>query len=113
MRQHVNRWKNYFREPLGKTQLRRSLWWAAGIAFVLQMYFVRELIAAEIIFGIFFIGLFFVWAAIFLVARLGELGLRWSESGVRWFGSSARRGAGALEYFTRKIATRANSESAS
>lgn len=113
MREHLNRWKNYLREPLAKAPLRRSLWWAAGIAFVLQMYFVRELIAAEIIFGIFFIGLFFVVAAIYLVARLGEQGLRWSESGVRRFGNSTRRAAGALEYFTRKTAARANSESAS
>src|ERR1700691_1139577 len=113
MREHVNRWKNYFREPLGKAQLRRSLWWAAGIAVVLQMYFVRELIAAEIIFGVFFVGLFFVASAIYLVARLGEQGLRWSESGVRWFGNSARRGGSAWEYFTRKSPARANSESAS
>jgi hypothetical protein len=113
MREHLNRWKNFLREPLGKAQLRRSLWWAAGIAFVLQMYFVRELIAAEIIFGIFFVGLFFVAAAIYLVAAIGEQGLRWSESGMRWFGNSARRGAGALEYFVRKSPARANSESAS
>jgi hypothetical protein len=113
MREHLNRWKNYLREPLGKAQLRRALWWASGIAFVLQMYFVRELIAAEIIFGVFFIGLFFVVGAIYLLAALGEQGLRWSEIGVRWFGNSARRGAGALEYFTRKSPARANSESAS
>jgi hypothetical protein len=113
MREHLNRWKNYLREPLGKAQLRRSLWWAAGIAFVLQMYFVRELIAAEIIFGIFFVGMFFVAAAIYLVAAIGEQGLRWSESAMRWFGHSARRGAGALEYFVRKSSARANSESAS
>jgi hypothetical protein len=113
MREHLNRWKHYFREPLGKAQLRRSLWWAVGIAVVLQMYFVRELIAAEIIFGVFFVGLFFVASAIYLVARLGEQGLRWSESGVRWFGNSARRSGSAWEYFTRKSPARANSESAS
>ena len=78
MREHLNRWKNYLREPLGKAQLRRSLWWAVAIAFVLQMYFVRELIAAEIIFGVFFVGLFFVVAGIYLMARLGEQGLRLS-----------------------------------
>jgi hypothetical protein len=78
----------------------------------LQMYFVRELIAAEIIFGVFFVGLFFVVAGIYLMARLGEQGLRWSEIGVRWFGNSARRGVGALEYLVRKSPARANSESA-
>jgi hypothetical protein len=113
MRQNLNRWKNYLHGPLGKAQLRRALWWAAGIALVLQMYFVRELIAAEILFGVFFIGLFFVAGAIYLVAALGERGLRWSESGMRWFGNSARRGAGSLEYFSRKSPARANSESAS
>jgi hypothetical protein len=113
MGEHLNRWKNYLRGPLGKAQLRRAVWSAVSIAFVLQMYFVRELIAAEIIFGIFFLGLFFVAAAIYLVATLGEQGLRWSESGVRWFGNTARRGAGALEYFTRKPVARADSHSAS
>src|SRR5277367_1544739 len=57
--------------------------------FVLQFYFVRELVAAELLFGLAFAILFALGGLAYLVGSVGERGLEFAEAGVRMVGDSA------------------------
>lgn len=94
-----------------KPQLQKSLWWALGIIFVLQLYFVRELLAAEMLFGLGFAVLLFLAAVVYLLGTLGERGLAWSEARVRIVAQSARRGLGMVEEISRRPFRHPRSES--
>ncbi len=79
--------------------------WAISVLvvfLVLQIYFVRELLAAELLFGLVFV-VFLVLAGIFyLVGAIGERGLDLTEAGARALAQSARRGYNALEEVSKK-----------
>jgi hypothetical protein len=83
-----------------------------AIFFVFQLYFVRELVAAELLFGFGFAVLLAVAALAYLVGSLGERGLDFAEVGVRVIGDSARRGFSAIEEISRKQFRQTRSESA-
>lgn len=95
-----------------KAKVRKGL--VAGIAsfFVLQLYFVRELLVAELIFAIGFGILFALVGLAYLVGSLGERGLDFAEIGVRAIGETARRGFNSLEEISRKPFRHPRSESA-
>ena len=86
----------------------------AGLAAfaILQTYFVRELIAAELLFVMGF-GVFFILGVIFyLVGSVGERGLDWAEAGIRLATPYARRSFSALEEISRRPFRHPRSESA-
>jgi hypothetical protein len=95
-----------------KQKLKRAAWCAVGITLILQMYFVRELLAAELLFGIGFAVLFFIGAIAYAIGRIGERGWTWAESGTRALPSITRRGLSALEEISRKPFRHPRSESA-
>jgi hypothetical protein len=70
--------------------------------FVLQFYFVRQLVAAELLFGVAFAILLALGGLGYLVGSVGERGLEFAETGVRMIGDSARRGFSNLEGISRK-----------
>ena len=87
--------------------MRKSM--MAGIAvavltafFVLQFYFVRELVAAKLLFGVAFAILLALSGLAYLLGSVGKRGLELAESGVRMIGDSARRGFSNLEGVSRK-----------
>jgi hypothetical protein len=84
----------------------------AAVVVVLQAYFVRELLAAELLFGVGFAVLFVLGGIAYLLGALGERGLDLAEAGVRVAGVSARRGYSALEEISRKPFRHPRSESA-
>ena len=84
----------------------------AVIAVLLQAYFVRELLAAELLFVVGFAVLFVLGGIAYLLGALGERGLDLAEAGVRVAGSSARRGYSAIEDISRKSFRHPRSESA-
>ncbi len=89
----------------------RILMGLAGFA-VLQTYFVRELIAAELLFVLGF-SVFFVLGVIFYtVGAIGERGLDWAEAGIRAATPIARRSFSALEEISRRPFRHPRSESA-
>jgi len=69
---------------------------------VLQIYFVRELLAAELLFGLLFAVVLALGGVFYVVGAIGERGLDWTEAGVRVIAQSARRGYSAFEEFSRK-----------
>lgn len=95
-----------------KAKVRKGLWLGVAIFFVFQLYFVRELLAAELLFGLGFAVLFSLVALAYMVGSLGERGLDYAEVGVRVIGESARRGFSALEEISRKQFRHPRSESA-
>ena len=63
-----------------------------AVLFTLRMYFVRELLAAELLFGLGFAILLLLGGIIFLVGAIGGQALDWTETGIRVITDSARRG---------------------
>jgi len=61
-----------------------------GIGLVLQIYFLRELLAAELLFGLGFVVLFSLGALFYLIGAVGERGLDWADVAMRAIGRSAR-----------------------
>jgi hypothetical protein len=95
-----------------KQKLNRAIWCIVGVILILQIYFVRELLAAELLFGIGFAVLFFIGVVAYAIGRVGERGLTWAESRSRVLAVSTRRGLGMLEEISRKPFRHPRSESA-
>jgi hypothetical protein len=70
--------KAFVRQP----KVRKRLLLALAILFVLQLYFVRALIAAELLFALFFAVILAVVGIVYLLGALGE----WSISHLSAFG---------------------------
>lgn len=95
-----------------KAKVRKGLLLGVAMFFVFQLYFVRELFAAELLFGLGFAILLAVGGLAYLVGSLGERGLDFAEVGIRVIGDSARRSFSALEEISRKQFRHPRSESA-
>jgi hypothetical protein len=95
-----------------KAKVRKGLVLGMAMFFVFQLYFVRELLAAELLFGLGFAVLLALGGLAYLVGSLGERGLDFAEVGIRAAGDSARRGFSALEEISRKQFRQTRSESA-
>jgi hypothetical protein len=93
-------------------QTRKRIIWAIAILFVLQLYFVRELIAAELIFGALFTALFVLVTVCYLIGALWEKGLTWADLGVRAVVGLTRRSYITIEEFSKKPFRHLRSESA-
>jgi predicted membrane channel-forming protein YqfA (hemolysin III family) len=81
-------------------------------AAIFQLYFVRELLAAELLFAGAFAVLLAIGGLIYLVGVVGEHGLDWAEASVRVAAETARRGYAGLEEISRKPFRAPGSESA-
>ena len=91
---------------------RKRIIWTVSILFILQLYFVRELIAAELLFGALFAALFAFVSICYLVGTVGVHGLDWAETGVRVAATTARRSYAAVEELSKKSFRHLRSESA-
>jgi hypothetical protein len=104
--------KNYASDFWQNKPLRKRTAWGVAIFIVLQLYFVRELIAAELLFGILFLFLFSLAALFYAVGTIGIEGRSWAEAGARVVATSARRGYSTLEDISKKPFRHPHSESA-
>jgi hypothetical protein len=95
-----------------KAKVRKGMLSILAVFFVLQIYFVRELLAAELLFGMGFTVLFCLGLMVYAVGAIGERGLDVAEVGVRAISNSARRGYASLEEISRKPFRHPRSESA-
>jgi len=91
---------------------RKRIIWSVSIVFILQLYFVRELIAAELLFVALFAALFLFVTLCYLVGTVGVHGLDWAEAGARVVVATARRGYSAVEELSKKPFRHPHSESA-
>jgi hypothetical protein len=105
VKEHLSRaWQN--------PTIRKRAGWGLGIFLVLQLYFVRELIAAELLFGMLFAFLMALAGLFYVVGTIGVNGRVWAETGVRMVANSARRGYSTLEEISKKPFRHPHSESA-
>ena len=107
MKQHAN---ELFSSIQPKTKKR--IIWTLAILFVLQLYFVRELIAAELLFGLLFAATFLLAAICYLLGTISVDGLDWAEAGVRTVTTAARRYYSIVEEISKKPFRHPHSESA-
>jgi len=104
--------KGFFRAAWQNAKFRKRLISAVVVFIVLQMYFVRELIAAELLFGLVFAILFVMGVIFYVVGAIGERGLDWAEVALRFFADAARRGYALAEDLSKKPIRHPHSESA-
>jgi len=102
------------REYVGSIEpkTRKRIIWTVAVLFVLQLYFVREMIAAELLFGALFLGLFLFVGICYTIGSIWEHGLDWAEIGVRSAAVLARRGYATVEELSKKPFRHPHSESA-
>jgi glucose dehydrogenase len=102
------------REYVGSIQpkTRKRIGWVITIGLVLQLYFVRELIAAELLFGVLFIAVFVLVSLCYLIGTVWENGLTWADLGARAVVNLARRSLLTLEEFSKRPFRHPHSESA-
>ncbi len=93
-------------------QFRKLFFAALAVLFILQLYFVREMLAAEVLFGVAFAIVLLLCAMFYVVGAVGERGLDLAEAGVRVAARSARWSLSALEGFSRKQFRHRHSQSA-
>jgi hypothetical protein len=93
-------------------KLRNRVGWGLAIFVVLQVYFVRELLAAELLFGLMFAFMLSLAVLFYAVGTIGVNSLDWAEAGVRVVASSARRTYSAFEEISKKPFRHPHSESA-
>ena len=95
------KFRSVFREP----KVKKWLWIGLGVFVALQIYFVRELLAALVLFT----GLFIVCAFIALALYLVDRASRW---GLNAAGTQAKRALNAAEEISKKPLRRPRSETA-
>ena len=93
-------------------QLKKWIWAASGVVIALHIYFVRELFAAEILFGLFIGTLLLVVFVFYLAQQVGQLSLELARPLARAAAQMAQRGWSFLEEISRKPFRRPRSESA-
>jgi hypothetical protein len=112
MKTHLTKLQKTLVGMIEKAKVRKGLLSMLGIFFILQVYFVRELVAAELLFVLVFAVLMVLGGMIYLVGAIGERGLDWMEAGVHFSAAVARRSYVGLEELSRKPFRHPRSESA-
>src|SRR5580704_89179 len=98
----LERLKAFAAGVTAKAKVRKGTVTVFGILFFLQLYFVRELLAAEILFALAFGVLLTIGGTAYLLGALGERGLDLTEAGIRVLARSARRGYSVVDELSRK-----------
>lgn len=88
------------------TRLRNRLLLGLAVLLVLQLYFVRELLAAELLFGFLFAVLLAMVAVFYVIGAIGEWGIEVGGVGARVLMQSARRGMATIEELSKKPSRR-------
>jgi len=85
-----------------KKQFRKWIITLLTVFLVLQLYFVREMLAAEVLFGIGFAVLLVLCGIFYVVGAMGERGMDLAEAGIRVAARSVRWSFNTIEDFSKK-----------
>jgi len=80
------------KDPIARRKIKRTIWCAVGVILFLQLYFVRELIVLELLFGLGFAVLFLIGLAVYALSRAGERGIDLAEPYAYKVGELTREG---------------------
>jgi hypothetical protein len=89
MKEQLNHFRAFI---IDLTKVRKRLLAAVAVFVFLQLYFVRELIAAELLFGLGFAVLFFLATVFYVVGAVGERAIDVTKVGAHAVADSAHRG---------------------
>lgn len=93
-------------------KIKKWMWFALAAVITLHVYFLRELLAAELLFGMLFaLGLLLAFV-FFLVEEVGGRGMTWARPHAQELAGGAWRRLGQLEEISKKSYRRLRSESA-
>ncbi len=93
-------------------QLKKWIWAGGAVVIALNIYFVRELFAAEILFGLFIGTLLLIGFVFYLIQQVGQLTLTWARPLADGLAQGARRGWSFVEEISRRPFRHPRSESA-
>lgn len=95
-----------------KDSNRKWMWWFLGVVLALQLYFVRELLAAFAIFAIGFAAIAFVVVGLYMMQKAWEAGVQRVADSQHPVVDMARRGVNAVEDLARRPLRRPGSAAA-
>lgn len=86
------------KDPAARRKLKRTIWWAVAIILFLQLYFVRELIVLELLFGVGFAVVFVLALVLYGLGSAGERGMDLAEPYAHKVGELTKEGITASVY---------------
>src|ERR1700690_1229443 len=112
MKARIEQLQAFIKAAAKETKVRKRVALFLFVFLVLQLYFVRELIAAEVLFGLGFLVLFTLGGIFYFVGAIGERSFNLLETGVRAGTPLARRAYTKVEELSKKPFRHPRSESA-
>ena len=106
------RFETFAKAAIEHAKIRKRLLLGLLALLVLQLYFVRELIAAELLFGLGFVVLLTLGGIFYFVGAIGERSFDLIETGIRAGAPVARRACSKVEELSKKPFRHPRSESA-
>ncbi|MGB2670321.1 MAG: hypothetical protein WA621_16310 [Candidatus Acidiferrum sp.] len=85
-----------------KDSNRKWMWWFLGVVVALQLYFVRELLAAFALFAVGFAAIAFVIMSLYMLQKAWETGVQRVADSQNPVVDMARRGVNAVEDMARR-----------
>jgi hypothetical protein len=95
-----------------KDSNRKWMWWFLGVVIALQLYFVRELVAAFALFALGFAAIAFVVMSLYMLQKAWEAGVQRVADSQNPVVDMARRGVNAVEDLARRPLRRPGSAAA-
>jgi hypothetical protein len=95
-----------------KDSKRKWMWWFLGVVLALQLYFVRELLAAFALFALGFAAIAFVVVSLYMLQKVWEAGVQRVADSRHPVVDLARRGVNAVEDLARRPLRRPGSAAA-
>src|SRR5579863_3810753 len=85
-----------------KDSKRKWMWWFLGVVLALQLYFVRELVAAFALFALGFAAIAFVVMSLYMLQKVWESGVQRVADSQHPVVNLTRRGVSAVEDLARR-----------
>jgi predicted membrane protein len=95
-----------------KDNNRKWMWWFLGVVVALQLYFVRELLAAFALFAVGFVAIAFVVMGLYMMQKVWEVGVQRVADSHHPVVDMARRSVNAVEDLARRPLRRPGSAAA-
>lgn len=95
-----------------KDNNRKWMWWFLGVVVALQLYFVRELLAAFALFAVGFAAIAFVVMSLYMMQKVWEVGVQRVADSHHPVVDMARRSVNAVEDMARRPLRRPGSAAA-
>lgn len=95
-----------------KDSNRKWMWWFLGVVVALQLYFVRELLAAFALFIVGFVAIALAVMSLYMLQKVWEVGVQRLADSQHPVVDMARRGVNAVEDMARRPLRRPGSAAA-